>query len=181
MGRAGLRQTSIRYTRVDGTVFPLPHRKVTPAHDQLTTAIAVPPRVPANVAFRPAVVEAVKRWAASEADVQWMSAWGWKTKWLDQVGLPPLPVLYSPESGEIFFWNRSRLPWKKPMLVELLEQQTAPSRVAWIDDDSFSVAYGEELRAAYPLLEGLLLIQPDCCERLTDEEIRRVDQFLAAQ
>ncbi|GGI00142.1 hypothetical protein ACFFGR_13885 [Arthrobacter liuii] len=166
---------------VDGTVFPLPHRKVTPAHDQLTTAIAVPPRVPAKVAFRPAVVEAVKRWAASEADVQWLSSWGWKTKWLDQVGLPQLPVLYSPEPGEIFFWNRSRLSWKKPVLGELLEQQTSPFRVAWIDDDSFSVAYGEELRAAYPLLKDLLLIQPDCYEGLTDEEIRRVEQFLAAQ
>ncbi|QDG89064.1 hypothetical protein [Pseudarthrobacter sp. NIBRBAC000502770] len=99
---------------------------------------------------------------------------------LDQVGLPPLPVLYSPEPGEIFFWNRSRLSWKKPMLAELLEQHRSPFRVAWLDDDSFSVVYGEELRAAYPLLEDLLLIQPDCYEGLTDGEIRRVDQFLAA-
>lgn len=75
-------------------------------------------------------------------------------------------------------WGRSRLSWKKPRVTELLEKQAEPVRVAWIDDDSFSAAYGKELRAAYPLLVELLLIQPDSYVGLTDEDLLRVDQFL---
>lgn len=164
---------------LDGTVFPLPHRRVTPTPDRTTTTVAVPPRVPATVAFRPAVVEAIGRWTASAAEVMWLTSWGWKTKWLDQLGLPTLPILYSPEPGQVFFWGRSRLSWKKPALAELLERQTAPFRVVWIDDDSFSPAYGDELQATHPLLDDLLLIQPDCYEGLTDEDVLRVEKFLA--
>lgn len=164
---------------VDGTVFPLPHRKVTPTPDRVSMTVSVPPWAPAEVAVRPAVVEAIDRWATSGAEVQWLSSWGWKTRWLGQVGLPPLPVLYDPEPGEVFFWGRSRLSWKKPQVAELLERQTDPFRVAWIDDDSFSPAYGDELRAAHPLLEDLLLIQPDCFEGLSNEELLQVDRFLA--
>ncbi|KIC68688.1 hypothetical protein [Pseudarthrobacter phenanthrenivorans] len=163
---------------LDGSVFPLPHRKVTPTPDRVTTTVAVPPRAPVTVTFRPAVVEAITRWAAS-ADVQWLTSWGRKTQWLDQVGLPTLPVLYDPEPGEVFFWGRSRLSWKKPQVAELMGRQSAPFRVVWIDDDSFSPAYGDELRAAHPLLEDLLLIQPDCYEGLTDEDLLRVEKSLA--
>ncbi len=95
---------------LDGTVFPLPHRRVTPTPDRVATTVAVPPRVPPEVAFRPAVVEAITRWAASGARVQWLTSWGRKTRWLDQVGLPALPVLYDPEPGEIFFWDAHDSP-----------------------------------------------------------------------
>ncbi|MCI9869137.1 hypothetical protein [Arthrobacter humicola] len=113
------------------------HRKVTPACDEVSHRIAIPPRASGNVTIRPAIIEAVNRWVSSGADVRWLSSWGWRTKWLDQVGLPLLPIFYDPNPGEVFDWGRSQRPWKKPAVERFLATQTEAIRLAWVDDDAF--------------------------------------------
>lgn len=164
---------------IDGAVVPMRHPNVLPAVDQVIFELAIPPRVHASVAVRPAVIGAIKRWAASGTDVQWLTSWGWRTKWLDQIGLPWFPILYDPEPGEVFMWGRSGLSWKRPVVAEFLEKQTEPIRLVWVDDDAFYASYGDELRATYPQLSELLLIQPDSFIGLTDTDLRNIERFLA--
>jgi hypothetical protein len=164
---------------IDGVVVPMRHPNVVPGSDQVTFDVIVPPRAPANVLINPAVIGAINRWAVSGADIRWLTSWGWRTRFLDQVGLPTLPVLYDPDPGEVFMWGRSGLSWKRPVVADFLEQQSEPLRLAWADDDAFYPAYGDELRAAHPQLEDLLLVQPDCFTGITDQDICRIDGFLA--
>ncbi|OOP65295.1 hypothetical protein BMF89_00140 [Arthrobacter sp. SRS-W-1-2016] len=164
---------------IDGAVLPMRHPNILPAVDQVTLAVAIPPRVPASVSVRPAVIDAIKRWTVSGTDVQWLTSWGWRTKWLDQIGLPQLPIFYDPEPGEVFMWGRSGLSWKRPAVSEFLERQTEGVRLVWVDDDSFYASYGDELRGTYDQLEDLLLVQPDSFVGLTDEDLRRIDGFLS--
>jgi hypothetical protein len=163
---------------IDGVVVPMRHRNVLPAADQVTFELAIPPRVHASVSVRPAVIDAITRWAGSGTDVQWLTSWGWRTKWLDQIDLPQLPVLYDPEPGEVFMWGRSGLSWKRPAVAEFLEKQTEPVRLIWVDDDAFYPSYGDELSATYPHLADLLLIQPDSFVGLTDKDLHRIGGFL---
>lgn len=80
---------------IDGAVMPMRHPKVLPAVDQVTFAVAVPPRLHASVPIRPAVIEAIKQCAASGIDIQRLTSCGWRTKWLDHIGPLRLPILYT--------------------------------------------------------------------------------------
>lgn len=164
---------------IDGAIVPMRHPKVVPAEDQVTYELAIPPRVPAGVPVRPSVIEAINGWAATGVDVQWLTSWGWRTKWLDQIDLPQLPIFYDPGPGEVLMWGRSGLSWKRPAVAEFLKKQTEPVRLVWIDDDAFYASYGDELRATYGHLSDLLLIQPDSFVGLTDKNLRQIDRFLA--
>ncbi|QYF88477.1 HAD domain-containing protein [Arthrobacter sp. PAMC25284] len=167
---------------VDGVVSPMRSSHVTPAGDEVEHWIVIPPRPPLRVRIRPAVIEAVDRWADSAADVQWLSSWGWRTKWLDQVGLPRLPGFYDPDPAEVFFWGRSQRPWKRPALEDYLAAQTETVRLAWVDDELFYYRGGEtrkDMLAAHPGITDLLLVEPDGLVGLSDREIRKVDKFLS--
>lgn len=164
---------------IDGVVVPMRHPAVVPAADEFAYEMAIPPRVHGSLRVRPAVIEAVNRWATSGTDVRWLTSWGWRTKWLHQIGLPSLPVLYDPDPGEVLGWGRTGRSWKRPLMARFLDEQSEPLRLAWADDDAFYTAYGDELRAAHPQLAELLLVQPDCFIGLTDKDIRRIDDFLA--
>jgi hypothetical protein len=163
---------------IDGVVVPMRHPTVVPAADEVAYEMAIPPRVHGSVRVRPAVIDVVNRWAVSGAEVQWLTSWGWRTKWLHQIGLPSLPVLYAPDPGEVLSWGRTGRSWKRPAMARFLDEQSGPLRLVWADDDAFYPAYGDELRAAHPQLEELLLVQPDCFVGLTDKDIRRIDDFL---
>ncbi|MBG6179991.1 HAD domain-containing protein [Arthrobacter sp. CAN_A1] len=166
---------------IDGVLIPYRHPTVVPAEDEFVHQVAIPPREHQGVAIRPAVIEAVNRWAASGADVQWLTSWGWRTKWLDQVGLPRIPVFYDPDPGEVYFWGHSQRSWKKPTVEDFLRAQKEPLRLAWIDDDAFHYRADRvqgELTEAHSFLSELLLVEPDSVIRLTDAEILRVDEFL---
>ncbi|MHA7156286.1 HAD domain-containing protein [Arthrobacter sp. TMN-50] len=167
---------------VDGVVIPYRHRTVAPPDDVSIYQLAIPPLEHQGIAIRPAVIEAVNRWAASGADVQWLSSWGAKTRWLDQLGLPKLPIFYDPDPGEVYAWGRSQRSWKKPAVEDFLRAQREPVRLAWIDDDAFHYRADRvhgELAESHPCLSGLLLVEPDSVLGLTDAEILRVDEFLA--
>jgi hypothetical protein len=164
---------------VDGVVIPMRHPAVVPAAEEIAYEMAIPPSVSGSIRVRPAVIDAINRWAASGFDVRFLTSWGWRTKWLHQIGLPPLPILYDPAPGEVLGWGRTGRSWKRPAMAQFLGEQREPLRLAWADDDAFYTAYGDELRAAHPQLEDLLLVQPDCFTGLTDQEIRRIDDFLA--
>ncbi|MHA7209578.1 HAD domain-containing protein [Arthrobacter sp. MDT1-65] len=168
---------------VDGVVVPAVDANVAPAADEASYRIAVPPWVPGHVHIRPAVLEAVKRWAVSGAEVQWLSSWGGRTRWLDQVGLPYLPVFYEPGYGEVADWGRSQRPWKRPAVERFLAARTDSIRLAWIDDDAF-FSRGKHMQSywldADPILADLLLVEPDCFVGLQDHEIARVDKFLVS-
>ncbi|KRF04351.1 hypothetical protein ASH00_14705 [Arthrobacter sp. Soil782] len=167
---------------IDGVLVPMRHRKVVPAPDEVNHQIAIPPLVPRSVDIRPLAIEAVNRWAASGADVQWLTSWGWRSKWLDQAGLPELPVFYDPDPYEVYGWGRSQRSWKKPAVEQFLESQSEPIRLAWVDDDAFFFRAAEarvQLLARHACLSDLLLVETDGYIGLTDAEIRRIDRFLA--
>lgn len=70
-------------------------------------------------------------------DVRWLSSWAWRTKWLDRVRLPQLPVLDDQNPGEVFDWGRRQRQRKKPAVDRYLATQTDAIRLACIDDDAF--------------------------------------------
>lgn len=71
------------------------------------------------------------------------------------------------------------MSWKSPVVADFLEKQTDPIRLVWVVDDAFYTSYGEELRATYPQLADLLLLQPDSFIGLTDTDLRNIERFLA--
>lgn len=164
---------------IDGVVVPMWHPAVAPATDEVVYEMAIPPRVHGSLRVRPAVLEAINRWAVSGADVRWLTSWGWRIKWLRQIGLPSLPVLYDPDPGEVVGWGRTGRSWKRPAVARFLDGQSEILRLAWADDDAFYTGYGDELRAAHPDVSDLLLVQPDSFVGITDNDIRRIDDFLA--
>lgn len=109
-------------------------------------------------------------------------SWGWRTRWLDQVGLPALPVLYDPNPAEVFDWGRSQRQWKKPAVERFLATQDEDIRLAWVDDDTFffrAKAVQKEMLDAQSGISELLLVEPDCFVGLSDHEIDQIDFFLA--
>lgn len=166
---------------VDGVVIPYRHRTVAPPEDVAIHQLAIPPLEHQKVAIRLAVIEAVNRWASSGANIQWLSSWGSRARWLEEVGLPRLPVFYQPDPGEVYSWGRSQRSWKKPAVENFLHAQKEPLRLAWIDDDAFHYRADRvqgELTETHPCLSDLLLVEPDSVLGLTDAEILRVDEFL---
>lgn len=167
---------------IDGVVVPKKHPQVIPAGDEVSHRIAIPPRTPQNMTFRPAVIQAINRWSHSGADVRWLTSWGWRTKWLDQVGLPQLPVLYDPEPYEVFNWGRNQGQWKKPTVARFLATQNKVTRLVWADDDAFffkAKQVQRDMLATQHRISRLLLVEPDCFVGLSDRDIDQIDSFLA--
>lgn len=168
---------------VDGVIFPYSEEDQ-PRPDSLhPIEIFHPPYAkPLRFHYDPAVIEAIKRWAAMEAvEVHWLTTWGQLAPDLlaPQLGLPALPLFAERTSIDEY----RNIPWKRRAVQGYVEEfllAGSPARLVWIDDFDASGADKRLREMRNPgLLVDSLVVESANHLGLISGEIKKVEAFLA--
>lgn len=170
---------------IDGTVLPTRYARTTTRHRGFRDfELVIPPFTPTTVSARPYVLEALNSWYKQGIEIQWLSSWGWKAKYLAQaLGLPEFDVFYEPSPAEIFMYARSGRPWKRFAIADAAEDEwQAPVRIIWMDDEP-QTGRTEDLEfflseGLHPNVAEVKLIRPNGELGLTLKELRLVASLL---
>lgn len=169
---------------VNGTVLPTLDRTATRRRGLREFDVVIPPFRPTTVSARPYILEALNSWYKQGVEVQWLSSWGWKARFLAQaLGLPEFDVFYEPSPADIFMYGRSGWPWKRFAIADAAEDAwQAPVRIIWIDDEP-QTGRTEDLEiflseGLHPNVAEVKLIRPSGEFGLTRKELRLAASLL---